>query len=79
MFTFISNPIYNRHKRGIKKLKIENMNFRELESLCSELIEDNEVTKAAITEKKNESKVTKEKHEKKTDEFENLKAKCASL
>lgn len=74
-----TNPIYNRHKRGIKKLKIENMNFRELESLCSELIEDNEVTKAAITEKKNESKVTKEKHEKKTDEFENLKAKCASL
>ena len=74
-----TNPIYNRYKREIKKLKIENMNFREIESLYSELIEDNEVTKAAITEKRNESKVTKEKHEKKKDEFENLKAKCASL
>ena len=54
-------------------LKIENMNFRELESLCSELIEDNKITKSEITEKKNESKVTKEKHEKKREQQQQLK------
>ncbi|CAD6492594.1 MAG: RecBCD enzyme subunit RecD [Candidatus Argoarchaeum ethanivorans] len=74
-----TNPIYNRYKREIKKLKIKNMNFRELEPLCSELIKDNNITKAAITGKRNELKETEEIHEKKTDEFEKLKTKSASL
>jgi len=55
------------------------MDFRELEALYSELLEDDETTKKEINKKKNELEEAKEKHEKKNNELDNLKDESASL